>query len=161
MNKFDFVEIINLKEEYRAYNLYLHAKGFVIENYDWSSKILFFNEYNQGDYAFVEIFNEDLKPTEEQPPKQLIDLIKNNLQNFTLKEKGLKPKLFKIYERVELIVEDAKYTKFNIHKGNTGTIMEDVAIQDYLLVDFGRLDENNNYHGDCISVKMEHLKHIE
>lgn len=158
MKKLDFVRLINLKDEYKAYNLYLNAKGFVIENYDISSKILFFNEFNEGDYAFVKILNEDVKPTENQPPKQLIDLLKDNLQNFTLKGKGFKPRLFKAYEQVELLVEDEKYIKHNIHKGDIGTIMDDVAVQDYVLVDFDRLDKNNNYHSDCISVKMEHLK---
>ena len=39
--------------------------------------------------------------------------------------------------------------------------MEDVAVQDYILVDFGRLDENNNYYGDCISVKLKDIKIIK
>lgn len=160
MNKFDFVELTNIKEAYETYNLYLKVKGFVIENCGKSSRVLFFNGFNEGDYAFVNINNEDLKLIEEQPPKQLIDFIKNNLQKFDLKEKGFKPKKFKAYQRVELIVEDDKYTKFNVHKGNIGTIMEDVAVQDYILVDFGRLDANNNYYGDCISVKIDHLKPI-
>lgn len=161
MNKLDFVELIYFKYEYKKYNLYPNVKGFVIENYKITSKILFFNEFNECDYAFVEILNEDLKKTEKQPPKQLIDFVKSNLQNFTLKEKGFKPRLFKAYEKVELLVEDEKYSKCNIHKGDIGTIMEDVVVQDYVLVDFGRLDENNNYYGDCLSVKSSHLKAIK
>lgn len=39
--------------------------------------------------------------------------------------------------------------------------MDDIAVQDYILVDFGRLDENNNFYGDCISVKIDHLKLIK
>lgn len=161
MNKFDFVELINLKEEYKACNLYLHAKGFVIETYGGSSKVLFLNEFNEGDYAFLEIFNEDLKLTKEQPTNRLVDFVKSNLEKFTLKEKRLKHSDFKAYQKVELIVENDKYVKLGIHKGDVGTIMEDVAVQDYLLVDFGRLDENNNFSGDCVSVKISHLKFIK
>lgn len=161
MNKLNFVELINLKEEYKTYNLYLHAKGFVIEKYERTSKILFFNEFNEGDYAFVEIFNEDLKLTEDQPPKQLKDFMENNLKSFVLKEKGFKPKKFKAYQQVELLIEDEKYARSNVHKGDIGTIMEDVVVQDYILVDFGRPDENNNYLGDCVSVKIDHLKPIQ
>lgn len=158
MNKFDFVELIELKDAYKTYNLYSNAKGFVIESYDKSSKILFFNEFNEGDYAFLKIFNEDLKISKEQPSKQFIDFMKSNVERFTLREKGFKLRKFKAYERVELIVEDEKYTKAGIHKGDIGTIMEDVAVKDNMLVDFGRLDENNNYFGDCISVKIDDIK---
>ncbi len=161
MNKFDFVELINLKDRYNLQNLYLNAKGFVIENCDNSSKVLFFNEFNEGDYAFLEIVNEDLKPTREQPPKQFVDFIKSNMERFTLREKGFKPRKFEAYERVELLVEDERYTKFGIRKGDIGTIMEDVAVQNCMLVDFGRIDEKNNFYGDCISVKIEHLKHVK
>lgn len=115
----------------------------------------------RGDYAFVDILNSDLKVTKEQPPKQLIDLIKSNLETFILREKGFKPRKFKAYEQVELLVENEMYAKYGVHKGDIGTIMEDVAVQDYMLVDFGRLDENNNYYGDCISVKIGDVKKIE
>ena len=161
MKKLDFVELINLNKTYEEYNLYLNSKGFVIKSDEKVSKILFFNEYNEGDYAFVEIFNEDIKLTKEQPPIQLKELIESNLQRFTLKEKGFKPRTFKAYSQVELLVDNEKYAEFGVHKGDIGTIMEDVAVQDYILVDFGRLDENNNYHGDCISVKLKDVKILE
>ena len=35
---------------------------------------------------------------------------------------------------------------------------KDVAVQDYILVDFDRLDEDNNYCGDCISVNLKDVK---
>lgn len=158
MNKFDFVELINLKDKYELQNLYLNAKGFVIENYEGLSKVLFFNEFNEGDYAFIEILNDDLKLTKDQAPQQLIELIENDLEKFYPKEKGFKPRKFKAYEQVELIVENEKYAKSGIHKGDIGTIMEDVAVEDCMLVDFGRLDENNQYSGDCISVKIDDIK---
>ena len=161
MKKFDFVELINLNKHYEGYNLYLNAKGFVIKSDENVSKILFFNEYNEGDYAFVEILNEDLILTKEQPPIQLKELIENNLQSFTLKEKGFKPKTFKAFQQVKLLVDNEKYAEFDVHKGDIGTIMEDVAVQDYILVDFGNLDENNNYHGDCISVRLKDVKILE
>ena len=55
-------------------------------------------------------------------------------------------------------MDNEKYAEFDVHKGDIGTIMEDVAVQDYILVDFGSLDENNNYHGDCISVRLNDVK---
>ena len=67
-------------------------------------------------------------------------------------------KIFKAFQQVELLVDNKKYAEFDVHKGDKGTIMEDVAVQDYILVDFGSLDENNNYHGDCISVRLNDVK---
>lgn len=161
MKKLDFVELTNLNKTYEEYNLYSNSKGFVIKSDETTSKILFFNEYNEGDYAFVEVSNEDFKLAKEQPPIQLKELIESNLQRFTLKEKGFKPKTFKAFQQVELLVENEKYAEFDVHKGDIGTIMEDVAVQDYILVDFGNLDENNNYHGDCISVRLKDVKILE
>lgn len=161
MNKLDFVELKNINKRYEDYNLYLNAKGFVMENYERTLKVLFFNEFNEGDYAFVEISKADLRLAEKQPSMQFVAYLKTNLQNFNPKEKGFKPRNFKAYQQVKLLIEDEKYSKFGVHKGDDGTIMEDVALQDYILVDFGRLDENNNYCGDCISVKLKDVKIVE
>ena len=161
MKKLDFVELINLNKIHEDYNLYLNAKGFVIKSDETTSKILFFNEYNEGDYAFVEIFNEDLKLTKKQSPIQLKELIESNLQRFTLKEKGFKPKTFKAFQQVELLVDNEKYAEFDVHKGDIGTIMEDVAVQDYILVDFWRLDLHNNYDRDCISVRLQDVTMLD
>lgn len=67
----------------------------------------------------------------------------------------------KSYDMVELLVEDEKYTRYGIHKGDRGCVMDDNAVQDYIEVDFSGIDENGNYYGDCISVKINDLKVIE
>lgn len=38
--------------------------------------------------------------------------------------------------------------------------MDDNAVQDYIEVDFSRIDDKGNFYGDCISVKIEDLKVI-
>lgn len=158
MKKFNFVELINVSDSYKNYNMYLGVKGIVLEVYDKTLKILFFNEFNEGEYAFIEVLKNDIKLLDEQPPQKFVDFIKTNLDNFQLKEKGFKPKTFVAYQQVELLIDDEEYSKFGAHKGDVGTIMEDVAVEDYILVDFGRVDENNNYYGDCISVKLQDVK---
>ena len=67
----------------------------------------------------------------------------------------------KSYDMVELLVEDEKYTRYGIHKGDRGCVMDDNDVQDYIEVDFSGIDENGNYYGDCISVKINDLKIIE
>lgn len=158
MNKYDFVKLIRIDKNYEEYNLYLNTIGVVVEENTPKLKVLFFNEFNQGDYACIDVYKKDVELLKEQPPKNLLEYVKLNLQNFNLKEKKFKEKNFKIYQEVELLIEDEKYSKFGIHKGDIGTIIEDYAVQDSVLVDFGEIDENNNYIGDCLSVNLKDLK---
>ena len=161
MKKYDIVKLINLIEEYKQNNLYINAQGIVLECNNEKSKIIFLNEFNQGDYAYLEVRNNDVEIISENTPSIFVNYIKDNLENFTPKEKGFKKKEFEAYNQVELLVEDEKYYKFGVHKGDKGVIMADYAVKDYVLVDFGRLDENNNYYGDCISVKLKDVKILE
>jgi len=161
MKKYDIVRLSNLIEEYKQNNLYLNAQGIILECSNEKSEILFCNEYNQGDYAYLEVRNNDIEIISEDAPSIFINYIQDNLKNFTPKEKGFKKKEFEAYSQVELLIEDDKYSKFGVHKGDKGVIMEDYAVKDYVLVDFGRLDENNNYHGDCISVRLKDVKILE
>lgn len=161
MKKYDIVKLMNLIDVYKQNNLYLNAQGIVLECNNEKSKVLFLNEYNQGDYAYLEVRNNDVEIISNDAPLSFMNYIKDNLKNFNPKEKGFKQKEFNAYEKVELLIEDDKYSKFGVHKGDKGVIMEDYAVKDYVLVDFGRLDENNNYHGDCISVKLTDVKILE
>lgn len=157
----DFVKLIKLKDYYKKYHLYLGVKGLIVEANKIYSKVLFLNDYNQGDYAFLEVFNNDLEVISDTIPNKLASIIDNGFKTFIPKEKAFTPRTFKAYDYVELLVEEEKYTRYGVHKGDTGSIMEDIAVQDYILVDFGRLDENNNYYGDCISVNLKDIKIIK
>lgn len=161
MKKYDLVKLINLIEVYKQNNLYLNVQGIVLEFNSEKSKVLFLNEYNQGDYAYLEVGNNDIEIISEDSPSIFINYIQDNLKNFIPKEKGFKKKEFEAYTQVELLIEDDKYSKFGVHKGDKGVIMEDYSVKDYVLVDFGRLDENNNYYGDCISVKLNDVKILQ
>ena len=73
----------------------------------------------------------------------------------------LEPVGIKEYDMVELINEKEKYSKFGIHKGDKGCVMDSDAVQGYIEVDFSGIDKEGNYHGDCVSVKIEDLKVIK
>ena len=62
---------------------------------------------------------------------------------------------------LKLISEDEKYSKHGVHKGMCGCVMQDYAVQNYIEVDFSGIDENGNFYGDCISVKIDDLKVVE
>lgn len=158
MKKYNVVKLINMSDKYKGYNLYLDAVGVVIDSYQNKSKIMFFNAYNEGDYSYIEVENNDIEIIEDKVPIEFINFIKENLPKLKIKEKGFKPKEFRAYQKAKLLVEDEKYYQFGIHQGDIGTIMEDYAVQDYVLVDFCSIDGGNNYIGDCISVKLQDLE---
>ena len=124
-------------------------------------KLLFLNDKIIGDYAVVEIDNIDLKLEDVKLP---IDFIQELKKSDKLKEEKLYEKQeFKVLnlaecDVVELLVEDEKYSKFGIHKGDVGVVAIDYATNDSIWVDFSRVDKNGKYYGDCISVKIQDLK---
>lgn len=134
-----------------------------IENHE-KSMVLFLNDKIVGDYAVLKVSNEDIKKVDIKLPINFISELKKsnklNEENL-LKKQSFKKFEFKECNLVELLVEDEKYSKFGIHKGDTGVIAIDYAVDDYILVDFSGIDKNGKYYGDCISVKIDDLKLIK
>lgn len=161
MKKFDLVLLKN-ENPYKQYNLEKNMHGIVLENYFDTLIVLFFNPKNQGDYITATISVSDVMVCNEKIPEKMINELSSNLDiiKSKLKEK-FEPLRIKAYDMVELLVEDIKYTKYGIHKGDRGCVMEDNAVQNYVEVDFSGIDENGEFYGDCISVKIDDLKVIQ
>lgn len=161
MKKFDLVLLKN-ENPYKQYNLEKNMHGIVLENYFDTLIVLFFNPKNQGDYITATISVSDVMVCNEKIPEKMINELSSNLDiiKSELKEK-FEPLRIKAYDMVELLVEDIKYTKYGIHKGDRGCVMEDNAVQNYVEVDFSGIDENGEFYGDCISVKIDDLKVIQ
>ena len=162
MKENDIVKLINFKEKYRKRNLYEKVNGVILKSLPLNkSLVLFLNDKIIGDYAVVEIDNIDLKLEDVKLP---IDFIQELKKSDKLKEEKLYEKQeFKVLnlaecDVVELLIEDEKYSKFGIHKGDVGVVAIDYATNDSILVDFSRVDKNGKYYGDCISVKIQDLK---
>ena len=127
-------------------------------------QVLFLNDRIVGDYAVVTVNKNDVKKLNAKLPLKVVEKLKNsNKLTFETVEKKQKFKelIFNECDKVELLVEDKKYAKFGAHKGDIGNIAIDYAVSDSILVDFSGIDENGNYYGDCISVKIEDLKIIK
>ena len=160
MKKFDLVLLKN-ENPYKQYNLEKNMHGIVLENYFDTLIVLFFNPKNQGDYITATISVSDVMVCNEKIPEKMINELSSNLDIIKSKSKEkFEPLRIKAYDMVELLVEDSKYTKYGIHKGDRGCVMEDNAVQNYIEVDFSGIDENGEFYGDCISVKIDDLKVI-
>lgn len=161
MKKFDLVKLINNKP-YLLNNLKIGDHGLIIEIVLDKIKVLFFNQQNIGDYAVIDIKIEDLEREEQKLPNNILNEFINNIDNILANAKNfLSPVTIKNYDMVELVVENKKYTKFGIHKGDRGCIMDNNAIKNFVEVDFSFVDKNGDYVGDCISVDINDLKLVK
>ena len=164
MNKMKKMDLVKLNNSipYTKYNLTDDMHGIVVNtNYD-NIDVLFFNPNNVGDYAVVRIKISDLILEKEKLPPELENELLSKLDIIISKSKNeIEPTTIKEYDVVELIVEDEKYSKYGIHKGDKGCVMDNNAIQDYIEVDFSGINKNGDFYGDCISVKIKDLKVIK
>lgn len=161
MKNFDLILLQNEKP-YTNFGLQKGIHGVILNiNFDILD-VLFFNPKNQGDYIIVKINVNDIVIGKEKLSKNLINKLNEEIKNKKLKAK-LKFESLKVkaYDMVELLVENAKYAKYGIHKGDKGCVMDDNAVQNYVEVDFSGIDKNGNFYGDCISVNVDDLKVIE
>ena len=159
MKQYDFVKLIKINDKYKQYNLYIDATGIVWETLDNRHvKVLFMNKYNECEYAYLVVDTNDLEVTQSDEFFEVKNFINKYFNKIVPIEKGFSKKEFNAYDDVELLIEDPKFAELGIHKGDIGTIMEDYAANNEVLVDFGRLDENNNFLGDCVSVNLKDLK---
>ena len=160
MKKSDLVKLKN--DNYKSHNLTKDMHGIVIKtNFD-NADVLFFNPSNVGDYAVVNIKNEDLESDKENLPAELEKELLSASDDINSKAKDvLVPVAINEYDMVELLVEEERYTEFGAHKGDVGRVMDNNAVQNYIEVDFSGIDKDGNYYGDCISVNINDLKVIK
>lgn len=160
MKKLDIVKLIN-DNPYLNNNLKNNMRGVVLSDGVKEVSVLFFNPYNMGDYAVVDVDIADIVLEKENLPSEIKKEILLNIDSILTKPKTfLENVQIKDYDMVELIVEDSKYSKFGVHKGDRGCVMDANAIQNYIEVDFSKMSDNGDICGECISVKIEDLKVI-
>lgn len=161
MKQFDLVNLKNNKP-YIKYNLQKDYKGIIVDKSNNQLNILFFNPKNLGQYIIINVNEQDVEPNNEQLPQNLTTELLNNLTKIKNNAKiNFESINIKQYATVELLVEDKKYSKFGIHKGAIGCVMDNNAVQDYIEVDFSGINNNGEYYGDCISVKINDLKVLD
>ena len=161
MKKLDLVKLINEKP-YLENNLQKDMHGIVISENSNTVAVLFFNPQNIGNYAIVNVNIHDIIIDNEKLPDKMQRELLLNFDKILEKAKSyLEPIIIKEYDIVELLVEEDRYSKFGVHKGARGCVMDNKAVQNYIEVDFSGIDENGNFYGDCISVKIDDLKVIK
>ncbi len=165
MKQNDVVKLTNITQKYKSLNLYKNVSGIILKVLPNDKLlVLFVNEKNIGDYAVVEVVNQDLEKQDYSLPSDFLKNLEDS--NKISSETFYKKESFEIhnlseYDMVELLVEEEKYSSLGIHKGDTGIIASNKIIQNSVLVAFSGVDNDNNFFGDCISVKIKDLKKIK
>ena len=158
------LDLVNLKNDrpYKSHNLIKGMHGIVVDvNFD-NADVLFFNPHNVGDYAIVNVKLVYLELDKEKLPKEFEKELLSKLETLKLTAKNvIEPIAINEYDMVELLVEEERYAKFGIHKGDRGCVMDNDVVQNYIEVDFSGIDKNGEFYGDCISVKIDDLKVIK
>ena len=161
MKKLDLVKLKN-SEPYKSHNVIDDMHGIVVDANHENAEVLFFNPHNVGDYTIVNVKTTDLDLDKEKLPIEIEKELLSKLGTVKSKAKNiLEPIAINEYDMVELLVEEERYAKFGIHKGDKGCVMDNNAVQNYIEVDFSGIEKDGNYYGDCISVRIDHLKVIK
>lgn len=161
MKTYDLIMLKNEKPN-TEYNLQKNMYGIVVATDSNTADVLFFNPKNQGNYIIVKLNENDIVKQTENLPENIKNELKQKIENLKSKATDkFRPIDIQAYDMVELMVENENYSKFGIHKGNKGCVMDDIAVSDYVEVDFSGIDDNGNFYGDCISVKISDLKVIK
>ena len=165
MKENDIVTLKKTRVQYENSGLYQNVNGIVLKKLPYNKcLVLFLNDKIAGDWAVVEVDDCDLKKENVDLPMAFIKELRNSNKlndNDIIKKCKFRSLEFKECDYVELLVEDEKYSKFGIHKGERGVIAIDSAVDNSILVDFSGVDANGNFYGDCIAVKLEDLKLVE
>ena len=89
-------------------------------------------------------------------------MLEKNIEKLKTKENyTLTSPKFKLYDKVELIVEKEQYTKFELHKGEIGFVVDEIVINNSIEIDFPNLNENSEFYGDTFSIDIDDLKIIK
>ena len=163
MKKYDIVKLTKLDDKLLNLNLYLNTNGIVLESDNVSSKVLFLNDEILGDYAVVTVNNDFLEKENFVLTNEMLKICKeeeirtkiNNKKNRFNKLK------FKENDTVQLVVDREEYAKYGIYKGDKGIVAIDYSIDNSILVDFFKLYEDENYCGECVSVRLQDLEKVK
>lgn len=161
MKKYDIVKLIN-SNPYKINGLSKDDHGIVISQIQGNLEVLFFNPKNIGEYIIIAVKSNDVVLENESIPDQIKRELDAKIEHIRDKANvSFQIQKIHAYDYVELLVEDKKYSQYGIHKGARGYVMDDNAVDNFIEVDFSEIDEQGNFYGDCISVKINDLKKLK
>ena len=161
MRKFDLILLTN-GTPYNIFGIESNMHGIIIEIYTNSVSVLFFNPQNIGECSLIKVNKNDFIITEETLPNEIKLELQNNMEKMKSKTNYVfKSAKINLFDKVELVTENKKYTKYGLHKGEIGIVVDNTLADNCVEVDFIYLNENSEFYGDTFSIDINDLKVIK
>jgi len=159
MKKFDVVKLKTEVSELAEKGIHKGCAGIVIDVENMQCKVLFLAERIFGDCAVATVSLDALIIV-----SRFDDSLNDEMNDFLSKLDESKHVRFldddvHEYDVIELTVEKEKYAKYGVHKGMTGTVMEDNSINNEWYVIFESSDKSGEDIQD-LNVAREDFKII-
>lgn len=154
MKKGDLVKVLNEKTRERL-SLGVDSHGIVLKVFSRSADVLFFHPKVLGEYIIKELSLQDLLVESDTLPKEIENELFSDLDKVYAKAKpdfAVIP--YKVGDKVQLLVEEARYSRFGIHKGSNGCVVDDAVVAGKVEVDFYESEEADS----TLAVKITDLK---
>ena len=161
MKKYDLISLKN-ESPYKKYGIEKNLHGIIIDILQNHIQVLFFNPRNNDEITLLYVNKSDIYLDKEMLPENIKIELEKNIDKLKTKENSIftTPK-FKLFDKVELIVDKEKYSKFGLHNGDIGFVIDDVIISGNIEIDFPDLDENNEFYGETFSINIDDLKIVK
>lgn len=161
MKKYDLISLKN-DTPYKKYGVEKNMHGLIIDVLQNHAQILFFIPRNNDEFTLIYLNKSDIALDREVLPENIKSMLDMNIKKLKSKENFVftTPK-FKLYDKVELVVEKDKYAKLGLHKGEIGFIIDDIIIDNRIEIDFTNLDENSKYYSETFSININNLKLVK
>ena len=157
MNKGDLVKVVNEKTRDRL-SIGPENRGIVLKVFARTVDVLFFHPKILGEYIIRSLSLQDLLPESESLPQEIEKDLFSDLDKVYAKAKPDFTVIpYKVGDKVQLLVEEERYSRFGIHKGSIGCVVDDAVVAGKVEVDFYEPKEAAAYDS-TLAVKITDLK---
>lgn len=161
MKEFDLVKLRDDYLQRDTNNLAMAEMGIVLKAGGEKLQVLFFNAYNKGDYAVVDLDSDDVFLVQEKAPEGFQSLVRSFYNKIDFSKSSLNGIKFEEFCVVELVEENPRYEKYGLKKGDRGVVALDFATKDEVLVDFSGVKGLKNSKDGLVSVVLRDLQKVE
>lgn len=135
LNVYDNIKLNTELEALSEKGIHKGCTGIILDKKADICFVRFRNTKNKGDYACINVNQQYLDFWMKEPEEYIV-----NWERFkktgNLTKDSFKPQKFFEYDLVELTVEKEKYSKYGVHKGMQGVVMENYCIDSEYYVIF-------------------------
>ena len=157
MKKGDLVKVVNEKTR-EALSLGVDSHGIVVKVFTRTADVLFFHPKVLGEFIIRSLSLQDLLVESETLPQEIEKELFFDLDKVYAKAKPAFTTIpYKVGDKVRLLVEEEHYSRYGIHKGAIGCVVDDAVVAGKVEVDFFEPEEAAAYDS-TIAVKITDLK---